>query len=129
MKKNLISALIVSAILFPCSAFSSELMYITRATNGDEWWLHRDSIQREGNVVTFWTTTNNSEKTKQGHLSSKVQYRVNCATNQTITVYLMFYDSLDNEGNPALSFDARKPEWTSIRSGSVFATVARVVCN
>ena len=129
MKKNLISALIISTLLFPCLAFSSELMYITRADNGAEWWLHRDSIQREGNIVTFWTTTNLSEKTKQGHWSSKVQYRVNCETNQSITVYLMFYDSLDSAGNPALSFDAKKPEWTPIRSGSVFATVARVVCN
>jgi hypothetical protein len=129
MKKNIISALIISAILFSYSAFSSELMYITRANNGDEWWLHRDSIQRENNIVTFWTTTNFNEKSKQGHRSSKVQYRVNCETNQSITVYLMYYDSLDSEGNPALSFDARKPEWRPISSGSVFAAAARVVCN
>ncbi len=96
---------------------------------GDSLWIDKNSIQKSGDSITFWSRRNFKERDVNGNFSSKVQRTVNCRTRETIPRYYMFYDDINNMGNVTGNFAAINPKWIPIPPDTVLWGLYQFVCN
>jgi hypothetical protein len=107
---------------------NSNWLYIGENVENESFFIEQNSIQRSGDSVTFWRRVNNAQRDSNGNYSSKVQFTVNCRTQEMIMRYLMFYDDLNNSGKLTDSFSAINPNWRPIAPDSMDSAVLRTVC-
>ena len=129
MKKLLLLLILISE-----TAYSANWVKVAATADGQEViFIDTQSIQRSGNSVTYWEKVNNSTRTKQGDLSSKLQKTINCVTRDFRVLYFIFYDDLNNQGKVTSSFSADTlPEdlksWRPIVPESVMESSRKYLC-
>ncbi len=129
MKKLLLLLIFISE-----TAYSANWVKVAATADGQEViFIDTQSIQRSGNSVTYWEKVNNSTRTKQGDLSSKLQKTINCVTRDFRVLYFIFYDDLNNQGKVTSSFSADTlPEdlksWRPIVPESVMESSRKYLC-
>jgi len=118
-------------LLFFLIAFNSyaqsNWVYVTSNTYGDYFFVDRDSVQMQGDSVTFWTRRNYKQRDKFGDLSSKIQLTINCRTREIIMRFSMFYDDIDNFGQLTQSRKS-SDSWAPIAPDSVNWSIYIFLC-
>ena len=124
------------ALMIPCFASAlkvvgaSDWVMVGKGSNGDVIYIDAESIQRNVDYITFWDRTNLSSRNQDGNLSFKTNITVNCRTKESILVYFMAFDDLDNRGILTESFAAPyTTTWQPIVPGSAYAKEMQFVCN
>lgn len=112
-----------------CSSVFAQSNWITVALNstGNEWFVDVNSIQRRGDLVTFWSRANFLVRDKDGDLSSKSQDTINCRTREQIIRWIMFYDDRDNMGKLTLSSESTA-SWRPIAPDTISDALRLFVC-
>ena len=118
----------ILTILILCSSISYGSEWVEVAASKKSTYLvDTQSIQKNGNSVTFWYRINYKTRDKYGELSVKVNGTINCKTKESQDNYAIYYDDLDNNGNITQSLSPKK-YWTPIPPDTVFEGVMKFVC-
>ena len=91
-------------------------------------YVDTQSIQKNGNTVTYWEKRNYVKRDEFGDLSSKVNLTINCRTRESQMLYLMTYDDLDNYGKVQSNFSPKNLEWRPIAPDTVSEIVMKFIC-
>ncbi len=109
------------------SIANSNWVYVASSINNEDWFVERNSTQKDGDSVTFWTRRNYVDRTKFGDLSEKVQRTINCRRREVIIRFMQTYDDINNTGRQTSSFKAND-SWEPVAPDTVMWTVMRFVC-
>lgn len=120
--------LIISLLLSFNSYAQTNWSYMTTNQDGDDYYIEKNSIQNQGNSVTFWYRSNYKERTKFGDLSSKVQKTFNCRTQEHITRFAIFYDDLNNDGRVTTKSQPSNSSWAPIIPDTVTWSFYQSLC-
>jgi len=120
-------ALAFSLYMFTLPTYAANWVSVTVSSIGDEFFVDKSSLQRDGDSVTFWAKDNYGERTTQGALSAKVQETVNCRRREKIMRYYINYDDKDNRGRVIVSGNP-EDKWRPIPPGTVAWDVMQFVC-
>ena len=119
---------VVMSVVVTVNAYAnSNWIYIVTGNADNVFFIDNNSIQINGDSKTFWRLDNFAQRSKTGHLSSKIQVTINCRTREIIQRYLMLYDDINNTGKLSLSFDP-KDSWRPISPDSVNWSFLEYVC-
>jgi len=125
MKNHLIFSLI---FLISSNVFGAgNWILIGKSDLGDEFFLDKNSIQKNGDIINFWRRQNFASKTDDGNFSSKVQASINCQTSEQLTRSMIFYDKKNNLGKITKNFTVND-SWKPIPSGAVSWYFMQQVC-
>jgi hypothetical protein len=125
MYKNLF---FISLLLFGLNVNAeANWILIGKNTGGDQFFLDKNSIERNGDVVTFYRRQNFAQKTEKGDMSSKTQASVNCRTREQLALTIMLFDKANNLGKETRKFTF-DDTWKPIASGAVSWYFLQYVC-
>ena len=123
MKKLLLLMLLVSNM-----AFGATWHMVTTSISGDQFYVEKESITRNGNEVNYWIRVNLAKRDKSGYLSTKENYVVNCKTREQQIKYLILFSDFNNKGSIIDQFNYSKIDWRPISPDSVINTIFQYVC-
>lgn len=126
--KRLCLIILFLLISIPKIAYSANWIKVATSSRGDTLFVDALSIQRDGNVVTFWTKTNYATRTQYGDLSSKVQESINCKSRENKRMFSMYYDDFDNQGKVTSSGKVADQSWNPIPPETINDAIRRFVC-
>ncbi len=124
MNKILALILLVASVN---SHASSNWIYLTSNVHNDDFYIERNSVQKDGDSVTFWVRRNFAERAQNGDLSEKIQRTINCRRREVTLRFIHTYDDIDNAGKQTSNF---KPNasWAPIAPDTVMWSIMRFVC-
>ena len=109
------------------SQANSNWTYVATNVSADEFFIEQNSIQKDGDSVTFWLRRNFANRSKDGDLSEKAQRTINCRRREDILRYIQTYDDINNAGRQTLSFKANE-SWHPIPPDTVMWSIMKIVC-
>ena len=121
---------ILALIFLVASANSyanSNWIYLTSTVDNDEFFIEPNSIQKDGDSVTFWTKRNFADRTEFGDLSEKIQRTINCRRREGILRSIQTYDDINNSGKLTASFKSHD-SWRRIVPDSAEWLMMSFVC-
>ena len=120
--------LVVISVFVSVNAYAnSNWVYINTSQSDNVFFIDKNSMQKSGDSITFWTLTNFGTRDRNGDLSAKTQHTINCRTREMIDRYLMTYDDINNTGKMTSNFDP-KDSWGPIPPGTIFWRHLEYVC-
>jgi hypothetical protein len=117
------------AFLFSEIAFGATWKIVATSISEDKFYIENESIMKNGNEVNYWVRVNLSKRDKEGYLSTKENYLINCKTREQKLMYLILFTDFDNKGSVIGQFDYSRKEWRPVSPDSVNNTIMKYVCN
>lgn len=98
MKRLSVLIFSILGLVLPTHVFSASWVPLFKTNSGTHYFVDTDSIQKDGNSVTFWEKVNYGKRDPDGALSDKSQWIINCKTRESSLRYMVLYDDYDNDG-------------------------------
>jgi len=128
MSKKIL-ALAFSLFIVTMPTYAANWISVGIGARGDEFFVDKSSLQRDGDSVTYWYRTNYKERTAQQVLSTKLQATINCRRREKIERFFIAYDDIDNRGHLIDSFDTKsRSKWEPIPPESMYWRMMQLVC-
>jgi hypothetical protein len=122
MKKFLLCLLFL-----PLTSYASNWVYLTKSSDGVNFFIDTKSKVLIGNEVTFWVLVNLNLRNSQGSLSIKANETINCRTRELKTNYFISYSDFDGKGK--INSDFKTPqEWEPIPPDSINSIKLNFAC-
>lgn len=106
---------------------NSNWIFLTSTVDNDEFFIESNSIQKDGDSVTFWTKRNFADRTEFGDLSEKNQRTINCRRREVILRFVQTYDDINNAGRQTSSFKSHD-KWRLLVPDTAEWLMMRFVC-
>ncbi len=120
--------IVASFIFIVSNAFSSVVwVLVSNGNNGDKIFVESKSMQKNGELITYWNRVNLSKKTSGGASSFKAQETINCKQKEKITRFVQSFSDLDNSGEVLASFNPND-RWRPIPPDSIDWTLYEFIC-
>ena len=128
MNKRIL-ALAFSLFIVTMPIYAANWVLVGISDSGNEFFVDKSSLQRDGDSVTYWVKTNRKERSAQQILSTKVQQTINCRRREKIDRFFIGYDDINNRGRLIHSFDTKSySEWEPISPESMLWDIMQFVC-
>ncbi len=113
-------------LLTPIFSYASRWVETGRTITA-QFYVDTQSIQRNGNLVTFWERRNYVQRNKFGDLSTKANLVINCRTRESKLLFLITYDDFDNSGKVTTNTTVNQ-EWQPIAPDTIEESTMKFVC-
>ena len=113
---------------FPTFAFGASWNIVAKSIDGNTFYIEKESILRNGNEVNYWMRVNLGKRHKEGYLSTKENYVVNCRTRDEKLKNLILFSDFDNKGTVINQFNYLKEEWKPLSPDSIGDDIMKFVC-
>lgn len=120
--------LLLLTFFFSTFAFGATWNMVAMSSDGNKFYVEKESITRNGNEVNYWMRVNLGKRDAQGYLSTKENYVVNCRTRDEKLRHLILFSDFDNKGTVINQRNYSKEEWKPISPDSIGADVMEFVC-
>jgi len=106
---------------------STNWFHVGKSTEGNIFFLDLNSVQKSGDLITFWGRSNQAVRGAGGFMSSKTQDTINCRNREIVLRYLIAYDQLNNRGSVVVTVKP-DPEWRPISPDSINWEFYNILC-
>ena len=118
----------LSTLSMSLSVSAATWVFVSKNVNGTMTFIDTTSIQRRGDLVTFWTKENFGSRLPQGVLSAKVQRSINCNREEVIVRYAIFFDEPDANGRVRDEFSDSSWTWVPVSPEDKTSALMQFVC-